>query len=249
MNATDPEGKILRTIVMSLVLAAACVTSAGCVSTDESHLPPSKKAQYQYTIGPGDNLAISIWKEEELSRETVVVSPDGTITYPLVGQLRVVDRTCSQAAELLRAKLAAHLPAPVVTVELAESRSQQVQVLGEVMRQAPIQFRDRMTLVEALSLVGGPIWPFAKTEEMRIVRGTLDDPKMIAIDLDLILEGQEKDVFLQPGDIVVLPAKHVTRFDRYVRQLLAPLGVGGETAVDAGRAGLMLGTTTIAPLP
>ncbi len=189
-------------------------------------------------VGPGDLLAIEVWKEDELTNDKVVVTPDGYIDFPLTGSIEVMDRTLSEVADRLVDRLREFIQDPIVTVELKESRSAQVQVYGEVKTQGPVPYRDRLSLVQAIGDAGGPEYRTAKFEAVHIVRGALDEPQLIALDLEYILEGVEKDVFLEPGDIVVVPPKYVTQFDRYVQQLLAPLAVASGTVGAAGGAAI-----------
>jgi polysaccharide export outer membrane protein len=204
------------------------------------------KSPYTYVVGAGDVLAIEVFDEPKLSHE-VAVAPDGRITLPLLGQIEVTDRTLPQIADLVAARLVETetIPDPAlakVSVTLKESRSAQVQVWGEVGRQGAIPYRDRLSVVEAIGAVGGPHWGTANTEDVRIVRGALDDPLLIAVDLDNVLLAADKDVFLEPGDIVVVPEKWVTRFDRYLQQLLSPI----RNVVGAGQQAAGLAVSPIA---
>ena len=72
---------------------------------------------------------------------------------------------------------------------------------------------------------------------VRVVRGALDDPVLFKINAKELLRGNEKDIYLEPGDIVVVPPKGVTRFARYIEQMLAPLGIMAGTAGSAARIG------------
>jgi len=166
-------------------------------------------------------LEVEVWRETELKR-TIVVAPDGKVTFPLAGSIDVADKTVQQVADLLRDRLKTVLAEPFVVVTLAESKSARVHVMGEVGRQGPIPFRDRMSVAQALA-ESGIIWGTAKTEDVVVLRGALESPSVIEVDLDDVIDGKAKDVYLRPGDLVILPPKGVTRFDRYVRQLLSPI--------------------------
>lgn len=192
-------------------------------------------------------ISISVWgqKENDLQKADVLVPPDGRVSFPLAGTVNASNMTLQELAEALRAKLAEHLTAPIVTVSLHESRSHQIIVLGEVPRQGPQPYLDHMNIAQAIGLAGGPNWAYAKTEKCAIVRGSLDDPKYIPVDMDDVLDGNEKNVFLQPGDIVIVPAKHVTKFARYTEQLLTPLRFGTSTAAETATTATTVGTSTL----
>jgi polysaccharide export outer membrane protein len=206
---------------------------------------PVTKAPYRYLVGPGDVLSIAVFDEPKLEEKEVVVSPDGRMSFPLVGTVLVMDRTLAEVQDLVKGALIrtdrfADPKLLNVTVSLKESRSAQVQVVGEVGRQGPVKFHDRLSLVEALGAAGGVLWKTAKAESVGIVRGALDDPRFIAVDLENVLCGADKDVFLEPGDIVMVPPKYVTIMDRYVEQALSPIrsivGTGEQGIGAAARA-------------
>ena len=178
-------------------------------------------------------LFIEIFGESDLARD-VVVSPDGTITYPLAGIVDVMDMTLAEVADAVKKKLIAgevfaDPEALNLAVTLKQSRSNQVLVLGEVQQQGPVPYLDRMSLVQVLGDTT-VLWPTAKIGDVRIVRGALDDPELIEVDLFDVFTAADKDVFLKPGDIVVVPPKHITRFNRYLNQLLEPIrNISGTT--------------------
>ena len=126
---------------------------------------------------------------------------------------------------------------PIVTVTLRESHSAQVQVLGEIAKQGRVPYRDDLSVIQAIGEAGGPHWPTANMGSVRVVRGALDDPILFEVDVKNLLKAGEKDLYLEPGDIVVVPAKYVTRFARYIEQLLTPVGVAAGVAGTASRIG------------
>jgi polysaccharide export outer membrane protein len=240
--------KLLRRIAPVALLFASTSILTGCASATPVPPPPIRPT-YTYTVGSGDVLSISVWKESELTKQDVSVSPSGDIAFPLVGTLPVNHRTIPDVTTAIRAKLAEHLASPIVQVSLVKSNSSQIQVLGEVRNQQPVPWRDGLSLVQAISLAGGPTWAWAKVESCHIVRGTLDDPKFIQIDLEEVLKGNEKDVFLMPGDIVMVPPKGVTVYARWISQALAPIGLSATTAASAASTATTVGTTTLVGLP
>jgi protein involved in polysaccharide export with SLBB domain len=124
-----------------------------------------------------------------------------------------------------------------VTVLLRQSNAAQVHVVGEVGQQRNVPFSDRMGVVQAINLAGGVQWRTAKLESVRVVRGSLDHPTLIDLDLEDVYAGGERDVFLKPGDIVVVPPKYITMMDRYIQQLLSPISsLMGSTRQAAATA-------------
>lgn len=245
MHPTAPSAPSARNpaaAALALLLLPLAILFSGCV-TPAPVPAPQVKGAYAYTIGPGDLLEIEVWKEKDLTRNDVTVTPDGKISFPIIGVMAVQDKTLAYVADAITKKLGPNgldaVLSPLVTVTLRQSRSAQVQVIGEVGRQGAIAYHNRLALIEALNASGGVAWASAKTEQVHIVRGSLDDPILIEVDLDNILIAAKRDIFLEPGDIVVVPPKSVTLFNRYLDQLLSPLRTVVGTASSAAGAAVL----------
>ena len=78
-------------------------------------------ADSHYRLKTGDTLEILVWQEEGLERQ-VIVAPDGSISFPLAGHLRVRGRTPSQVERALTARLKKFITDPLVTVTVREVR-------------------------------------------------------------------------------------------------------------------------------
>ena len=72
-----------------------------------------------YRVRPGDKLFISVWKEEGLE-QTVIVRPDGGITFPLAGEISAGGKTIGAITEEIRTRLVRFIPEALVTVDVAE---------------------------------------------------------------------------------------------------------------------------------
>ena len=70
-----------------------------------------------YEIGPGDVLEISVWKDESLTKQ-LVVPPDGVISFPLVGDIKVTEMTVPQLRQEIAKRLNDYVPDATVTVML-----------------------------------------------------------------------------------------------------------------------------------
>jgi len=66
-----------------------------------------------YTLNPGDILRISVWNEADLQQE-VMVLPDGTISFPLVGIINVSAKTPAQVQQQIKSKLSRVIPDPEI---------------------------------------------------------------------------------------------------------------------------------------
>jgi len=228
----SPASSARRAAVVGLLCS---LVLAGCSSPPP---PKAKASDYVYRVGPVDVLTIEVWNEPGLEEREVTVTPDGFVSFPMVsGTLEVSDMTLAEVAHALRDKLLAVLSDPIVTVTLRESRSAQVQMLGEIGQQGRVPYRKDLSLIEAIAEAGGLGWETAKLADVRVVRGALVDPVLLEVDLENLLDAEQKDIFLEPGDIVVVPAKWVTRYSRYMTQLLAPVAV----AIGAASTATLIG--------
>ena len=84
-----------------------------------------------YFVGPGDILEISVWRDENLSRE-VIVPPDNILSYPLIGDVNVANMSVSEIRKVITKMLAEYVPDASVTVILKQINSFKVYVIGQV---------------------------------------------------------------------------------------------------------------------
>jgi polysaccharide export outer membrane protein len=163
---------------------------------------PDLAPSQEYRIGPEDVLEIVVWKNADLSK-IVTVRPDGMITLPLIGELRAGGLTANEVRDDIKARLERYKEVPEVSVTVADIRSYNLYILGEVRTPGRYQVKSRTTLLQALALAGG-FTPFAATEKIVLVRRGQDaNERRVRIRYrDLIKRG---DVELSPGDTVIVP--------------------------------------------
>lgn len=157
-------------------------------------------------IGISDVVRVTVWKDPGLSTDAVV-RPDGTITLPLVGELRAAGQTAAELQKDAETRFKTVVNEAVVTVSVVEINSYRFTVAGNVNSPGLFTSRYYLTVSEAISLAGGPN-RYADTDDIVIVRttptGTVD---RIRIDYDGILAGTspEQDIAILPGDAVRVP--------------------------------------------
>ena len=99
-------------------------------------------------------------------------------------------------------------------VYLPSSLSQNVHVLGAVRQPQAIGYKDRMTLVGAIAKAKGP-GPGANLDKVLLIRGSLRAPQVAVLDLKAVLSGRERDVLLEPFDIIWVPDRPFQFLERY----------------------------------
>jgi polysaccharide export outer membrane protein len=191
-----------------LALFLAAVMLAGCAS---SALPPApaKAAQpnYQYQIGPGDMLDINVWRHPELSTK-VPVRPDGKITAPLIEDLVAIGRTPAELGREIEERLKKYVREPTVTVGITAfvgNASEQVRVVGQAMRPAALPYKQGMTLLDVMILVGG-VTEYASGNRAVLIRKA-EDNKQYSLRLRDLLKGGDvsANVEVLPGDVIMIP--------------------------------------------
>ncbi|HET6473044.1 MAG TPA: polysaccharide biosynthesis/export family protein [Pseudomonadales bacterium] len=159
----------------------------------------------RYGIQPGDLLSISVWREPDLTRE-VRVSPDGRITYPLVGELDVEGITTDALREQLEKALTRFVTAAVVDVGIKEVMGNRVYVLGKVNRPGMYPFTKSLDVVQALSLAGGTA-KFAAIDDIKIIRRVEGQQQAFKFHYSDVERGRdlEQNIVLKSGDVIVVP--------------------------------------------
>ncbi|NCD32409.1 MAG: sugar transporter [Spartobacteria bacterium] len=159
-----------------------------------------------YRLGPGDRFSFLVRGRPEISREDLLVAPDGDVALPRVGIINVKDKTLVQVTEMITTRLKQYYDDPDVTLVMSVFNNNKVYVLGRVANPGVVHFADRGTLLEALALAGGLPTDTSKSFLTRcmIVRG---QDVVIWIDLKELLENGNMalNARLQNNDIVFIP--------------------------------------------
>lgn len=215
-----------QAVIMLLLLA----TSAFAGRSDEqipdvSEIRVPDVADQPFVFGPGDKFSVQVFRHPELNAE-IVVAPDGTATYPLVGRVQVAGRGYTDLVADLEAALREYYTDASVAVNVVEISNQKVFVVGEVTNPAVLQITGEMSVLEALVRTGG-INSNARTDNLLLIRGGLESPELYMIDVDRLLAGElSQNAKLQRMDIIVVPSKtivNVERFFRHVQGILSPV--------------------------
>ncbi len=178
-----------------------------------------------FRLGTGDRVRVGLWGEQKFEHD-LEVGPDGRVSLPLIGAVALGGLTLDEARVTLAQRYKATYVDPVVTLGLLEARSLVVHVLGEVARPSTVGFARGATVLGAVLAAGGFRAETADLTEVRLVRRRLGGaPQAFAIDLEGVLAGERADAWLEPGDVVLVPARTVSRWSRWWRQAL-PWGDG-----------------------
>ena len=178
-------------------------------------------AQSGYQIRPGDTLSIEVLEDSSLNR-SVLVLPDGTISFPFAGSVRAAGRTADQVDAAITSGISGNFasePNVFVTVaSLTERRTStgasqlRVYMMGEIASPGEKRLRRGTTLVQALAETGG-FTSFAATKRIvlrRIDRST-GQQSVSRINYKAIADGAAVggDVVLRDGDVIIVPERRL----------------------------------------
>ena len=123
---------LFLTTIMTVILSFGHGASAQTVAATATNAAAEGAALDAYKIGPEDVLAITVWKNEPMSR-VVQVRPDGMISLPLIDDVFAAGLTPVQFRDVLVKRMSEFIPNPEVSVIVTDVRNYKVSVLGEVM--------------------------------------------------------------------------------------------------------------------
>ncbi|RYD45376.1 MAG: polysaccharide export protein [Sphingomonadales bacterium] len=165
-----------------------------------------------YRINAGDELEIYVWGEERLQRK-VKVLPDGTMAFPLVGQIKVQGLLPAEMEALITQGLSAQYvgAVPQVTVSVLVPSGMQFSVMGRVNAPGTFSPGRYVNVLEALSMAGGPS-EFANLDNVLIIRKSGEQLSTLNVRLAPLFKtgADAKDVargnilLIETGDTVIV---------------------------------------------
>ncbi len=202
--------------LMMLGLAMVLLILLGACASTEQDLPSStyygtqtqNPEEYRYLIGPSDSLNVFVWRNPEVSGQ-ITVRPDGLITTPLVEDLQASGKTPTQLARDIESVLETYIRQPIVTVMVGGGVGpyrEQIRVVGEAANPQALSYREKMTLLDVMIVVGG-LTEFASGNDATIVRVVDGEQKGYRVRIDDLLKDGDitANVDMLPGDILIVP--------------------------------------------
>jgi protein involved in polysaccharide export with SLBB domain len=197
-----------RRLTWMVVLVAIAMAMLAC----SSGAPPPPKlpnaGQSSTQVGPGDLLSINVVGEKDLPTEYRVQS-DGTIDFPYIERTHVAGLEPQGIVDLIRSKLVEKkiLTDPQVSLFVKTYESKKVRLVGQVQKPGSISWNDGLTLVDAVSQVGG-FTSLANSGNVILTRQLADGKSTtVLVNVDAITGGKQQDIPLQAGDTIKVEAK------------------------------------------
>jgi polysaccharide export outer membrane protein len=182
--------------IIALLVLALPFNSQAAAPTDRS----------TYQIGAGDTLEIVTWKEQDFTRDQVLVRTDGMITFPLLNDVQAAGRTPMELKKEIETKLKDYISAPVVTVTVVTPGSQKFYILGEVVNTGEYDLQKDLTVLQAFALAGG-FTEWASKKEIILLRNENGKEKTFRINYKDIIKGENisQNMKIQANDTVIVP--------------------------------------------
>lgn len=176
-------------------------------AAEKSASPVKKSAEY--LIGPEDVLEISVWKNQDLSRQ-VTVRPDGMVTLPLLGDIRAAGRAPSALRGEIMERLVEYQKSAEVSVIVQEVNSYRIFILGGVIRPGIYPLKSRTTILQAIAIAGG-FNEFASKNKIVLIRekghgkNKQEKLKIKFGDIVNVKKSKDNNLVLMPGDTIFVP--------------------------------------------
>lgn len=200
---------LARNLAAAAVLICALSGIGGCSQQNIQYqgmsVPPT-----EFLIGPEDVLVVTVWRNQELSKE-VIVRPDGKISLPLIGDIMAAGLSAQVLSKHVADALAEFMSTPTVSVQVKEINSYHIFAVGEVGKPGKIPLKSFTSVVQGISYAGG-FTTFASRNNvhvLRMVKNAQGETKQVMIPVPYldIVQGKnlEANFILKAGDVIVVP--------------------------------------------
>ena len=208
-----------------------CVIASGCASTEVDNVNErltsleevsKKPPNATYIVEPPDSIRVNVLGETDVN-VTAQVRQDGIVTLPHLGETKVAMMTTQEIQDKLEEQYADYYQNPQVRVTVTQYRSKKIYVYGEVQNPGPQAYTGYQLLSEAIGSAGG-LTHRADYNEVKIVRGDPEDPKVFWADLNkLIYQGKTKqNVSLAQSDVVYVRPSALAWVGYRIQEVMFP---------------------------
>lgn len=185
-------------------------------ATAEPEIKIPERPPYRLAAGDKVNIKFFFYPQYSLTSD---VRPDGFLTIPLMGEVRVEGMRPAELEEVVKARYSEVLAEPEVSVILLEFADRRVFVFGEVRSPGSIPLMGSMTIIDAIAHAGG----FEVTAQMESVilmrQSVTGEYSGRKIDIEAMLETDHgENLYLLPRDIVYVPMSTIAKVDLFVEQ-------------------------------
>ena len=165
-------------------------------------------------LGPEDVITVEVFDQPSYSRSNITVPPNGRVNYPVIGQVMVAGRTTEEIEKDLTERLSEYIREPKVTVQMVQVHSMKYMVVGDVTTPGIYEMTRRMTVSEALAKAGDAT-RYGNLKNISVIRLQPDGKTApIPVNISNVRRGKAQDIYLIPGDTVVVPGNKFKTIDK-----------------------------------
>ncbi|MFO7886479.1 MAG: polysaccharide biosynthesis/export family protein [Desulfobacteraceae bacterium] len=231
--------ELIKLISFVLLISFVCVSCSTKIDESEPKVKslkieeplPVPDAHSDFSLGPGDEIIISVWRNSELDR-TVIIDPSGRMSMPLAGEFQVSGLTVSQLNKKITQRLAKYITNPYVDINIRSISSRKIHIMGEVKTPGTYAYSARIPIWEAISKAGG-FTDDANNKRFLLIRVKNEEEALISVlgmDFEQMFEKGvlQAGYYLQNGDILYVPELKIASFEKFMNRLnniIAPIYV------------------------
>ncbi|MFN7919150.1 MAG: polysaccharide biosynthesis/export family protein [Bryobacteraceae bacterium] len=196
-----------------------CLFAATAFSVGAQTVPGFAERDPDYKLRPSDSVEVQYRYTPEFNA-TVTVQPDGFVTLPMTGSVRVGGMSARQASAAIAAKAGERLKDPEVSVILKDFVKPYFTVAGEVTKPGRYDLRGEATVLEGIAQSGWFNKESAKHSQVLLVRRVGDDlgeVRVVNLKKTATARYVQEDLKLRAGDLLVVPQNFISKLDRYFR--------------------------------
>lgn len=178
-----------------LIYFLFAISAAGSLTGCAGNLPPLAPDAYAaptYKLAPSDQLRITVFGEDALSKNYTITT-SGDLAFPLLGDVPAAGRSTGELTADLTAQLAGgYVNDPRVNIEVLNYRP--FYVLGEVGRSGEFDYKPELTVLQAVAIAGGFTY---RADKNRVFIRRAGTDREFTFELD-----QGRAVYIMPGDTI-----------------------------------------------
>jgi len=224
--------KTITVVALLLIAAAGAGCGSVCNPADIQAFAKPHEVDVtadNYVLQPPDDIAIHCTKVPEIHLQVQRIRPDGKVSFEGIGEMEVAGKTIGEVVEMMRQKVAelyklvGDYP---IEVRVVGFRSKVFYVLGQVDMPGVKIYTGRDSVLTAISEAHVSVT--AWEQRTRVVRPSRDPnvkPKIFKVNYKrMIARGDaSKDVLLQEGDIIYVPATILASIAMKLEEAIRPL--------------------------
>jgi polysaccharide biosynthesis/export protein len=205
---------MIKKLIILLLFGLSCLHLPA-----QTSLQRRVRAPDEYVLSEGDHIVLPVTDMEEISEKAIRIDPNGYVDLPLAGRIPASGLTLEQFKVEVASKLSKYINSPQITVNLVESESRPVSVIGEVNNPGVHQLAGSKHLLEVISLSGGlkadagPViivtreqkWGKIEVSGANVDLSTGASTATFSVDALMASKDPSDNILVKPNDVISIP--------------------------------------------